>query len=190
MRKASGAVVVMILAIALYYTLFWGIDALRVLTSSSYGFDDVYGSQYVFGVGRLFRLGPEGLIRLAAFFAAMKLATAAVFAAHVADRLRCLVAGGSKAPSPRARPNAEILEAGLILVVLLSIAAVVPALVSHNLAQAQQQTIELLLAGLAAALAIIERNDAAVEDEPVEHETAREPKIVAPPGATWFTPWR
>jgi hypothetical protein len=183
MRKASGAVVAMVLAIALYYTLFWGIDALRVLTSSSYGFDDVYGSQYVFGVGRLFRLGPEGLIRLAAFFAAMKLATAAVFAAHVADRLRCLVAGGAK-------PNAEILEAGLILVVALSIAAVVPALISHNLPQAQQQTIELLLAGLAAALAIIERNDATTDEEPVEHETAHEPKIIAPPGATWFTPWR
>ncbi|MGH6741507.1 MAG: hypothetical protein ACREDY_21205 [Bradyrhizobium sp.] len=182
MRKASGAVVAMLLAIALYYTLFWGIDALRVLTSSSYGFDDVYGSQYVFGVGRLFRLGPEGLIRLAAFFAAMKLATAAVFATHIADRLRCIVSG--------AKPNAEILEAGLILVVALSIAAVVPALVSHNLPQAQQQTIELLLAGLAAALAIIERSDAKAEDEPVEHETAREPKIVAPPGATWFTPWR
>jgi hypothetical protein len=180
MRKPSGAVVAMVLAIALYYTLFWGIDALRVLTSSSYGFDDVYGSQYVFGVGRLFRLGPDGLIRLAAFFAAMKLAAAAVFATHIADRLRCLVGGG--------KPNAEILEAGLILVVLLSIATVVPALVSHNLPQAQQQTIELLLAGLAAA--IIERSDATVEDEPVEHETARKPRIVAPPGATWFTPWR
>ena len=152
---------------------------LRVLTSSSYGLDDVFGSQFVFGVGRLFRLGPEGLIKLAAFFGVMKLATAAVFAVHVADRLRSLVAGG--------KANAEILEAGLILVVLLSIAAVAPALMSHNLGLVQQQTIELLLAGLAAALTIIERSDAAAEESRVRDRGRGRSR---PSDATWFTPWR
>ena len=178
MRKASGAVVAMVVAIALYYTLFWGIDAVRVLTSPSYGLDDVFDSQFVFGVGRLFRLSPEGLIKLAAFFGVMKLATAAVFAVHIADRLRSLVGGG--------KPNMEILEAGLILVVAISITAVAPALMSQNGELVQQQTIELLLAGLAAALTIIERSDKAAEEEADEIEA----EAATPADATWFTPWR
>ncbi len=180
MRKASGTVVAMIMAIALYFTLFWGIDAVRVMTSPSYGLGEL-NSQYIFGVGRMFHFGPEGLIKLAAFFAVMKLAAAAVFAVHLADRLRAIVRGG--------KPNPEIFEGGLILVVLISVISVAPALWSQNVPLVHEQTIELLLAGLAAALAIIERSHEEA-GEPVEHETAAEPKIVAPPGATWFTPWR
>ena len=67
MRKVSGATVAMIMAIALYFTLFWGYDALRVLTSPTYGLEDVWRSQFVFGVGRVFGLSPLGLIQLAAF---------------------------------------------------------------------------------------------------------------------------
>ena len=62
-----------------------------MLTSPTYGLEDVWHSQFVFGVGRIFNLGPEGLIKLAAFFGVMKLATAVVFAVHVADRLRGLI---------------------------------------------------------------------------------------------------
>ena len=181
MRKASGAVVAMIVAIALYFTLFWGIDSFRVLVSPSYGLDDVWHSQFVFGVGRLMHLGPEGLIKLAAFFAVMKLAAAAVFAVHLVDRLRGMLHGD--------KPNPEILESGLVLVVLISIVSVAPALWSQNVPLVHEQTIELLLAGLAAALAIIERSDDIVE-EPVEHAVADEPQIIAPKGATWFAPWR
>jgi len=177
MRKASGAVVAMILAIALYFTLFWGFDSLRVLTSSSYGLDDVWHSQFVFGVGRIFHLGPIGLIKLAVFFAVMKLAAAAVFAIHIADRLRSLAGG---------KVNKEILESGLILVVLISSVSVAPALVSKNFELVHEQTIDLLLAGLAAALTIIERNYAAAE---APAEIAAE-AVIAAKGATWFTPWR
>jgi hypothetical protein len=178
MRKASGVVAAMIMAIALYYTLFWGFDALRVLTSPTYGLEDVWRSQFVFGVGHMFNLSPMGLIKLAAFFGVMKLATAAVFAVHVADRLRGMVQG---------EPNPEILEAGLIMVVLLSIAAVTPALWSQNIELVREQTIQLLLAGLAAALAIIERT----HSEPVEAaEMAPETEAAAPRDASWFTPWR
>ena len=178
MRKGSGVVAAMIMAIALYYTLFWGFDALRVLTSPTYGLEDVWRSQFVFGVGHMFDLSPMGLIKLAAFFGVMKLATAAVFAVHVADRLRGMVRGEA---------NPEILEAGLIMVVLLSIAAVAPALWSQNADLVRDQTIQLLLAGLAAALAIIERT----YSEPVEAaEMAPDTQAAAPRAATWFTPWR
>jgi hypothetical protein len=176
MRKASGAVVAMIMAIALYFTLSWGIESFHVLTSPTYGLDDVWHSQFVFGVGRIFNLGPEGLIKLAAFFGVMKLAAAMVFAVHLADRLRGLIAGG--------KPNEEILEAGLILVVLLSVVSVAPALWLVNFELVQQQTIELLLAGLAAALSVIERSD----------DKANEPVVIeakaAVAAARWFTPWR
>jgi len=181
MRKASGAVVAMIVAIALYFTLFWGIDSFHVLTSPSYGLDDVWHSQFIFGIGRVFHLAPEALIKLAAFFAVMKFAAAAVFAVHVVDRVRVMIRGG--------KPEGEILEAGLILVVLLSIASVAPAIWSQNVPLVHEQTVELLLAGLAAALTIIERSYN-VASEPVEHEVADEPKIVAPAGARWFSPWR
>jgi hypothetical protein len=178
MRKASGAVAAMIMAIALYFTLFWGFDALRVLTSPTYGLEDVWRSQFVFGVGRMFGLGPEGLIKLAAFFGVMKLATAAVFAVHIADRFRCMVRG---------KADTEILEAGLILAVLLSIAAVAPALWSQNGELVREQTIQLLLAGLAAALVIIERTYVSPA-EPAE--IAVEAKAATPRGASWFSPWR
>jgi len=51
----------MILAIAFYFTLFWGFDALRMLTSPTYGLEEVWRSQFVFEIGRLFGLAPLGI---------------------------------------------------------------------------------------------------------------------------------
>src|SRR5450759_535334 len=124
MRKVSSATVAMILGIALYFTLFWGFDALRVLTSPTYGLEDVWRSQYVFGIGRLLGLGPIGLIQLAAFFGTLKLAVAGICAVHIIDRFRSLAGG---------KPVSEVLEGGLILVVLITIAAAGPAVWSHCL---------------------------------------------------------
>jgi hypothetical protein len=66
-RKISNVAVAGIVAIALYFALAWGYDGLRILTSPSYGLEDVWRSQFVFAIGRLFNLGPIGLIKLAAF---------------------------------------------------------------------------------------------------------------------------
>ena len=63
-----NAAVAAIVAIALYFALVWGYDGLRILTSPSYGLEDVWRSQFVFAIGRLFSLGPIGLIKLAALF--------------------------------------------------------------------------------------------------------------------------
>jgi hypothetical protein len=149
MRKVSAATVATIMAIALYFTLFWGYDALRVLTSPTYGLDDVWRSQFVFGIGSYFKLSPMGLMKLAAFFGAMKLAVALACAVHVADRLRSL-AGGTA--------NSDILEGGLIVVVAVSLASVGPSVWSQHAELLREQVLQLLLAALAVGLCIVERS--------------------------------
>ena len=174
MRKITGATVAMILAIALYFTLFWGFDALRVLTSPTYGLEDVWRSQFIFGIGRVFGLGPIGLIKLAAFFGALKLAVAIVCAVHIVDRIRSLMGG---------KPNSEILEGGLILVLLISIATAGPTVWSHNVDLLREQVFQLLLAAVATALCMVERSYD-------RSAPAVKPVAATPQGATWFTPWR
>jgi len=179
MRKVSGATVATILGIALYFTLFWGFDALRMLTSPTYGLEDVWRSQFVFGIGRLFGLTPIGLIQLAAFFGTLKLAVAAICAVHIADRLRCLAGG---------KPASDVLEGGLILVVLITIASVGPAVWSHNTELLREHVIQLALAALATALCIVERS----HDRPAGNDkSAVMTELTATPrGAPWFSPFR
>lgn len=149
MRKASGATVAMIMGVALYFALFWGYDALRVLTSPTYGLEDVWRSQFVFGVGAMFHLAPMGLIKLAAFFGAVKLAVAVICAVHIVDRVRAL-AGGAV--------HSDVLETGLMLVVAVSIVSIAPAVWSHNADLVRAQAIQLALAALATALSMLERS--------------------------------
>lgn len=149
MRKVSGATVAMILAIALYFTLFWGFDALRVLTSPTYGLEDVWRSQFVFGVGSYFQLSPMGLLKLAAFFGTVKLAVAAFCAIHMIDRLRSLAGG---------KANSDVLEGAFIIVVAISIVSAGPAIWSSNADLVREQVLQLLLAALGTALCMVERN--------------------------------
>lgn len=149
MRKLSSASVAMILAISVYFMLFWGFEALRMLTSPTYGLDEVWRSQFVFAIGSYFHLGPVGLIKLAAFFATLKLAVAGICAVHILDRFRSLISGTA---------DTEILEAGLILVVAISILSVGPAVWSQNAELLREGTIQLALAALAAAFCVLERS--------------------------------
>jgi hypothetical protein len=179
MRKLSGAAVAMIMGVALYFTLFWGADALRILTSPSYGLEDVWRSQFVFSIGRLFGFGPIGLIKLAAFFGALKLAVAAVCAVHVLDRLRAIFGG---------KANSDVLEGALILVVLISITSVGPAVWSQSVELVREDTIQLVLATVATALCIVERN----HGRPAESgKPAVSMELTATPrGAPWYAPFR
>ena len=47
MRKLSAASAAIIIGVAFYFTLAWGYDGVRVLTSPSYGLDDVWRSQFL-----------------------------------------------------------------------------------------------------------------------------------------------
>ena len=182
MRKLSTAAVAMILAIAFYFTLFWGFDALRMLTSPTYGLEDVWRSQFVFEIGRLFGLAPLGLIKLAAFFATLKLAVAAICAVHIADRFRVLAGGDA---------NSEILDAGLVLVMLISIASVGPAVWTHNAELVREQAITLMLVGVAAGLGLLERSYQRADKTPLLAKTSLiAGNAVAPRDAEWFSPLR
>jgi hypothetical protein len=178
MRKLSVAAVVMILGIAAYFTIVWGLEALRVLTSPNYGLDDPWRSQFIFGLGRLFGLGPVGLLKLAAFFGTLKLAVAVICAAHIADR--ALAFGRGKA-------DAEILEGGLILVVLISIVSVGPAVWLQNADLVRDGFVQLMLAAVAAALCIVERRYASQPEQESE-ETIE--LAATPRGAPWYSPFR
>jgi len=155
-RKLSKATTIIVVAIALYFALIWGFDGLRILSSPTYGLDDGWRSQFVFSIGHLFNLGPIGLIKLAAFFGGLKLAVACIFAFHIVDRLRSL---------SRGRTNTEILEAGLILVVAISIASVGPGSLTDSADLMREHTLPLLFAALATGLCILERNKARREEE-------------------------
>ena len=108
MRTSPAASTITILAISLYFAAAWGFDGLQALTSPNFGLDQVWRSQSVFGIGSLIGLGPLGLIKLAAFLAAVKLLAAVFCALHILKRLR-VIAGGT--------PDSEILEGALIVVV-------------------------------------------------------------------------
>ena len=177
MRKLSAASAAIIIGVAFYFTLAWGYDGVRVLTSPSYGLDDVWRSQFIVGIGSIFGLSPIGLIKLAAFFGAVKLAVAAVCAAHILDRLRVLIGG---------KPDNDILEGGLILVVLISITSVGPAVWAHNAELVRETTIQLALAAIATALCLFERSASSKAAMPaVATELAATPR-----GAPWFSPFR
>jgi hypothetical protein len=177
MRKVSGAGVAMILGVALYFTLFWGFDALRMLTSPTFGLEDVWRSQFIFGIGRVLGLEPMGLIKLAAFFGVLKLAVAGICAVHILDRFGLL--SGGKADS-------EILEAGLVLAMLIIIASMAPAVWSHNADLVREQMIQLVLAGLAVALCLVERSYARRPD----NAAAILLPTATPRDAPWFSPFR
>jgi hypothetical protein len=179
MRKLTGAAVAMIMVVALYFALFWGFDGLRILTSPNYGLEDVWRSQFVFSIGSHFGLGPVGLIKLAAFFGALKLAVAGICAVHLFDRLRSLMSG---------KADNDILEGGLILVVAISILSVGPAIASQNGELVREQVVQLLLAAIATALCLLERN----YERPA---TAPKPEVsmeltATPRGAPWYSPFR
>jgi len=179
MRKLSAVAVALILAIALYFTLFWGYDALRMLTSPTYGLEDVWRSQFIFAVGKQFSLSPIGLLKLAAFFGTLKLAVAGICAVHILDRLRTLFGG---------KADSEILEGGLILVVAISIASVGPAVWSQSVELVREETIQLMLAAIATALCMLERHYGRPAENP-------KPTIVTElaatqAGAPWFSPFR
>ncbi len=177
MRWLNAAAVAMITGLAFYFTLFWGSEALRMMTSPTWGLDDTWRSEFMFVIGALLGLAPVGMIKLAAFFAVLKLAVAVICAVHILERVRSLVTGTAEV---------DVLEAGLVLIVAISILAVGPAVWSQNVELARDYTLQLVLAGLVAALCLLERRTGRAKTAVKTAVKA----VAYPPDAHWFTPWR
>ncbi len=171
MRRLNGVAVALITALAFYFCLFWGSEALRMMTSSTWGLDEGGRVQFVYVIGALMGLAPLGLIKLAAFFAVLKLAIAVICGLHILDRFRSLIAG---------KAEVDVLEAGLILIVVISIVSVGPAVWAQNVELARDYTLQLLLAGLLAALCLIERR---TEGRPGGEQVTTQ-------RLRWLLPWR
>lgn len=176
MRKASIASVALIVSIALYFALAWGFDGIRALRSSNYGLDDVWRAQVIFEIGRYAGLGPLGLLKLAAFFAAVKVAVAGFCALHIISRFRSFVGRETRA---------DMLEGALIIVVAISIVSAGPAVWSDNAQLLRENVIQLALAALATALCLIERRP-----DPKDAEAPPRREIAKTQSGGWFSPLR
>lgn len=149
MNKISGAAIAtLILSITLYFTLFWGFDALRILTSPSYGLDDAARAQFIYIIGGWLGLAPVQLIKVSAFFGGVKLVVAGAFAWYFVDRFLALFRGEA---------NVQVLEGALLLVVAVSILTAGLAARTGNGEMVRLYAIQLGLAFVTAALSIVER---------------------------------
>lgn len=148
MRWLPKAIPVLIAIIALDFALVFGFEAFRVLSSPVYGLDQPVFANLVYGIGRLFGIAGQGLFSLAAFFGGFYLTVSIVLALHLASR--CRVAYGG-------RVSHDLLDAGLILIVLVTIVAATPAILKGATEILVQERLPLWLVGLAATLSMIER---------------------------------
>lgn len=144
MKQISGLAATMIVAVAAYFALVWGMDAGRIFTSPTFGLDDALASQAVFALGRYLGLDPAGLIKLGAVFGALKLTVAGVCLVHIADRLRSLFGGEA---------NLDVIQAGMMLAVSICAVALLPAVLHQNPDVLRDYAVDLAFAGVAAALA-------------------------------------
>jgi hypothetical protein len=148
MRLLPKAIPVLIAIIAFDLAMVFGFAAHRILTSPVYGLDQPAFANLVYGIGGLFALKAQGLYSLAAFFGAVYLTVAAVLGLHIASRIGALRGG---------RVSHDLLDAGLILVVISTILAATPAILQGASDILIQERLPLWLVGLAATLSMIER---------------------------------
>ena len=104
-RSRLGAVNAALISI--YFASVWGSDAVRVLTSPFYGFEDRLQATAAGYFRGLLDLGLEGLVRASNLLAGIKLVIAAGFLAYLIDFIRALMAGRE--------PNRETLDLVLLL---------------------------------------------------------------------------
>jgi hypothetical protein len=148
MRWLPRAIPALIAVIALDFALVFGLEAFRVLTSPVNGLDAPVFADLVFGIGRVIGIAGQGLYNVAGFFGGFYLTIAVVFAMYLASRIGALRGG---------RVSHDLLDAGLILVVLVTIVAATPAILAGATDILVQERLPLWLVGLAATLSMIER---------------------------------
>jgi len=160
MRNLSAAIAAALMGIALYFALTWGFAAIQSLTSPAYGLDDIWHPQFVFTIGHFFALTPLGLVKLAAFVAAVKLVAAGVCFVHVIDRARGIA-------------RLELFEGALFLIAPIALLSLAPAVWSQGGDIIGEQVLQFGFALLAIALCVAERllDRRAEEDMPGQIES-------------------
>jgi hypothetical protein len=157
MRWLPKAIPILITVIALDFALVFGLEAWRILTSPIYGLGNPAFASLIYGIGTVIDVRAQGLFNIAAFFGAVYLTTALVFVLHIGSRIRALRDG---------RISHDLLDAGLILVVVSTIVAATPAILNGATDILVQERLPLWLVGLAATLSMIERVDEADTPQP------------------------
>jgi hypothetical protein len=148
MRWLPRAIPILIGIIALDFALVFGFEAFRILASPVSGLEQPAFARVVHGLGRIARLGPDGVVRLAAMLGAVYLAIAGMLGMHLASRLQALRGG---------RIAHDLLDAALILIVVSTILVSTPAMLEGATEFLIQQRLPLWLVGLAATLSMVER---------------------------------
>ena len=143
MRWLPKAIPILIAVIALDFAMVFGFEAWRIFTSPIYGLDKPVFANLIHGIGALADVKAQGLFKLAAFFGAVYLTTSLVFVLHIGSRIGALRGG---------RISHDLLDAGLILVVISTIVAATPAILSGATDILVQERLPLWLVGLAATL--------------------------------------
>lgn len=147
MRRLSIIGPVLITGIALYFALGFGADAIRILLSPAHGLEKPAFARVIYDIARLADLGPEGIAALALFFGTAKLAVAVICSIHVMERIASFWGH---------MVDHEFLDAGLLLAVLLTFAAAIPAVLENSPILLAQHRPTFWLAGLAATLGMLE----------------------------------
>jgi hypothetical protein len=155
MRRFSLTIPFLVTGVCFYFAVVFGREAIAVLTSPSGGLENPVFARAVYGIGLLAGLETKGLLRLAAFLATLKLATAVLFALHLLDRFN---------PLRTAEINHELLDTAALLCVCVTAVLASPALLEVAPQLLAPHRPALWLAGLAATLSMIER--AAQEETP------------------------
>ncbi|MFN3351507.1 hypothetical protein [Pseudorhodoplanes sp.] len=148
MRWLPRAIPALIAIVAFDLAIVFGAEAIRIWTSPVYGLDQMVFANLVHGIGRLFGIKAHGLFSIAALFGALYLATAIVLMLHIGSRIAAFGGG---------RVSHELLDAGLILVVISTMVAATPAILQGATEFLVQQRLPLWLVGLAATLSMVER---------------------------------
>jgi hypothetical protein len=138
----------LVVSIALYFTIHFGIEAVRILASPVHGLDLPGFAHVVHGIGRRFGLEATGLIRTAAFLGALKLSVATLFAVYLVSRTKSLLGHET---------DHEVVDAAVLLVASVTIIAATPALFDGEMDLLGQYRLPLWLGGLAVTLSMIER---------------------------------
>ncbi len=154
MRRLSNSISIIICGIAAYFALHWGTDAVLIFASPLHGMESDSFARIVESFARTFSLSPERMLICATAFGALKFGVAGIFAVYLVRRLTGLAG---------VAPDHDLLEAGLVLVVVTIATMALPFVVTESATALNQFRVPLWLVGLAATLTMVER---AAESEP------------------------